>query len=104
MGSEDIMGKQPVVQTLHAIIEGRVQGVGFRLFVQREAKKRGLSGGVRNLPDGNVEVWARGEASALTELDDLLRKGPLFSRVDLVTVRWNPEEPWVGSTDFALID
>lgn len=70
----------------HYIIEGRVQGVGFRYFVVRQARAMGLVGWVRNLPDGTVEAIAAGPTSALSELEDALRQGPLMSRVDRVAV------------------
>lgn len=70
----------------HYIIEGRVQGVGFRYFVVRQARSMGLVGWVRNLPDGTVEAIAAGPTSALSELEDALRQGPLMSRVDRVAV------------------
>lgn len=63
---------------------GRVQRVGFREWTRRTAERLALSGTVRNLPDGSVEVRARGEAKALTELEGRLRKGPLAARVDSV--------------------
>ncbi|WP_404980574.1 acylphosphatase [Carboxydichorda subterranea] len=64
---------------------GRVQGVGFRDFTRREARRLGLVGWVRNLPDGSVEVWAEGPDSALEELVECVRKGPPGSRVIRVT-------------------
>ncbi|GBD10862.1 Acylphosphatase [bacterium HR23] len=57
----------PEGQALHAVIYGRVQGVGFRAFVEARARSLGLRGWVRNLPDGRaVEVWAEGPPQALT--------------------------------------
>lgn len=61
---------------LHVRITGRVQGVGFRWFVREEARRLGLSGWVRNLPTGSVEVAAGGEASALERLRRALEVGP----------------------------
>lgn len=66
------------------LVHGRVQGVGFRWFVLREADRLGLAGYVRNLPDGSVEVVARGELSELTLLEGALGRGPSFARVDEV--------------------
>jgi acylphosphatase len=65
-------------------VVGRVQGVGFRQWTRRTAERLGLSGTVRNLPDGSVEVWATGSNAALHELESALRKGPLAARVDRV--------------------
>ena len=68
----------------HYLVKGRVQGVGFRWFVQREASEIGLKGWVRNTDDGHVEVVAPGEPEDLAELKDALRKGSRGSRVDAV--------------------
>ena len=69
---------------LHFQIQGRVQGVGFRWFVHREARELELRGWVRNTEDGDVEVVATGTAEDLDELRQSLRKGPRGSRVDRV--------------------
>ena len=68
----------------HYLVKGRVQGVGFRWFVHREAGALGLSGWVRNTEDGHVEVLAVGEPETLAELAAMLRKGSRGSRVDAV--------------------
>jgi acylphosphatase len=62
-------------------ISGMVQGVGFRYFVQHQANALGLSGWVRNLDDGRVEVYATGPASRLSDLAAALYKGPRMSDV-----------------------
>jgi len=69
---------------VHFLIQGRVQGVGFRWFVQREASELNLRGWVRNTEDGDVEVVAAGEAADLDELRSSLRRGPRGARVDHV--------------------
>lgn len=69
---------------LHFLIRGRVQGVGFRWFVQREARELELRGWVRNTEDGDVEVVAAGDAEDLNELRRSLRRGPRGARVDNV--------------------
>jgi acylphosphatase len=61
---------------LHALITGRVQGVGFRYFALREARRLGLTGFVRNLRSGQVEIVAEGEQSDLDHLQSLLEEGP----------------------------
>jgi acylphosphatase len=69
---------------LHFLIRGRVQGVGFRWFVHREAAELGLRGWVKNTDAGDVEVVAAGDAEALNELRVELHKGSRGSRVDAV--------------------
>jgi acylphosphatase len=68
----------------HYLVKGRVQGVGFRWFVQREASEIGLKGWVRNTVEGHVEVVAAGSPEDLAELKEALRKGSRGSRVDAV--------------------
>jgi acylphosphatase len=68
----------------HYLVKGRVQGVGFRWFVQREASEIGLKGWVRNTDEGDVEIVAAGGLEDLAELKDALRKGSRGSRVDAV--------------------
>lgn len=63
------------------LVRGRVQGVGYRYFVLREAEALGVAGFARNLPDGSVEVVAEGEDPTLGQLEERLRKGPSFARV-----------------------
>jgi acylphosphatase len=69
---------------VHYLVKGRVQGVGFRWFVQREAAEIGLRGWVRNTDQGHVEVVAMGDSTELAELKDALRRGSRGSRVDAV--------------------
>jgi len=63
------------------LVQGRVQGVGYRYFVLRQADAVGLVGHVRNLPDGRVEVVAEGPEQALTGLESRLREGPFGADV-----------------------
>jgi acylphosphatase len=65
-------------------VRGRVQGVGYRYFVLREAERNSVTGYARNLPDGSVEVVAEGGAEALATLEARLREGPAFADVDSV--------------------
>jgi acylphosphatase len=62
-------------------VQGRVQGVGYRYFVQRVAGELGITGYTRNLEDGRVEVYAAGTAEQLSDLTGYLRKGPRLSGV-----------------------
>jgi acylphosphatase len=76
-------------QTLRALIRGRVQGVGFRFFVEDRALELGLRGFVRNLSNGTtVEVVAEGPISDLETLLAALREGPPLARVERVDVSW----------------
>lgn len=72
---------------LHFLVRGKVQGVGFRAYVQSVAKDLNLVGWVRNLKDGCVEAVARGEAGALETLKSKLKQGPSYSRVDELKVQ-----------------
>ncbi len=74
------------LQTRRYVVTGRVQGVGFRWFVEREARALGLSGWVRNRHDGSVEVMAAGTNQQLNALYDKLKQGPRAARVDDVEV------------------
>jgi acylphosphatase len=67
--------------TVHYIVEGDVQGVGFRRFIHHAAQRLGLNGFVTNLEDGTVECVAQGSSDALTELEMLMRQGPHHSNV-----------------------
>ena len=66
------------------MVRGRVQGVGFRWFVEREAHILGITGRVRNNTDGSVEVLAQGTRDQLSGLKSRLRDGPRAARVDAV--------------------
>lgn len=81
------------------LVRGRVQGVGFRRFVQREAVELGLGGWVRNLDDGRVEAFATGPAAALDALQGRLWQGPRWAEVRDVEVL---EEPGSGTTSFHI--
>lgn len=73
---------------LHAIVHGRVQLVMFRDFTQRKARKLGITGHVKNLPDGTVEVVAQGERATLETLLEALHRGSLLSHVDTIDYEW----------------
>ncbi len=82
------MNRQPT--RLHAVVEGLVQGVGFRQFVLMKAIELDLVGWVRNTYDGNVEVLAEGPRFALDELLDALQKGPRSAFVTKISQDWLP--------------
>jgi acylphosphatase len=68
------------------LINGRVQGVGFRVFALDAAAREGLHGWVRNVPGGGVEIAAEGEAEAIERFERAVRQGPPGAHVDAVTV------------------
>ena len=70
------------IEARRFIVRGRVQGVGFRWFVEREAHILGIAGWVRNNHDGSVEVLAQGMRDQLSGLHARLREGPRAARVD----------------------
>ena len=72
---------------MRAIVRGRVQGVGYRASTAHEARRLGLSGWVRNLPDGTVEVEVSGDAAAVDALVGWLGQGPRGARVSGVDVQ-----------------
>ena len=68
------------------LVSGRVTGVGFRYFTQDIARREGVTGIVRNLPDGRVEVLAEGDMESLTRLEAALRRGPSRARVEHIEI------------------
>jgi acylphosphatase len=74
------------------LVEGRVQGVGYRYFAARAARELGVRGWVRNLVDGRVEAEAAGNPAAVRAFVERLREGPPHGRVDRVDVREVDEE------------
>jgi acylphosphatase len=69
------------VKAVRAVVRGRVQGVGFRFATVEEARRRGVTGWVRNLPAGRVEVLAQGPESAVESLVTWLAEGPRLALV-----------------------
>lgn len=70
------------MQSLNCRVSGRVQGVYFRAWTQQQARDIGVSGWVRNVPDGTVEVLAQGSDDQLQALQSVLHQGPPAGRVD----------------------
>ena len=86
----------------HYQVEGRVQGVGFRWYVQREAAEIGLRGWVRNTTSGHVEAVAAGSPQQMTELEAALQRGSRGSRVDRIRIH-NLQDNEVDSlTEFRI--
>jgi acylphosphatase len=82
-------GGEPPLRRLDAVVHGRVQGVGFRVFVWRRAAALGLAGWVENDGRGRVRAVAEGPEDALRTLLAALREGPPGARVDGVTESWS---------------
>ncbi len=74
-------------QTRNFLISGRVQGVGYRAFVRKHAAQLGVVGYAKNLPSGEVEVFATGSETALDTLRGYLHQGPRFSNVRKIEER-----------------
>jgi acylphosphatase len=78
-------------RAVRLIIEGRVQGVGYRQWTVREASRRGLDGWVRNLPDGTVEALIAGPETDVAAMIDACRHGPRMAAV--TAINEHPAEP-----------
>ena len=87
------------ITALHVIVEGRVQGVGYRAFVEREAKARGLKGWVRNRSDGSVEAVFLGEEEDIESMMVACHRGPRMAMVRAVQRMPHPPGEW---TDFVV--
>jgi acylphosphatase len=88
------------VKTARAIVSGRVQGVGFRAATAREARRLGVDGWVRNLPDGRVEVLAEGDPGGVDALVAWLRQGPPGAHVRGISV--DDSAPPAGLQGFTI--
>ena len=75
---------------VHIIIHGRVQGVGYRSFIYRQAKRLQLAGFVRNMPNGTVECIVEGLSDQIERLIENMRKGPRYSNVSQIEVSEKP--------------
>jgi acylphosphatase len=91
---------KPQLHTRRFVVRGRVQGVGFRWFVEREASTLGIFGWVRNNFDGSVEVLATGTREQLNQLRRKLQEGPRAARVD--DVDETEARPVQGLTTFRI--
>jgi acylphosphatase len=91
---------EKVTEARRFLVRGRVQGVGFRWFVEREAHILGIAGWVRNNADGSVEVLAQGTRDQLSGVRSRLREGPRAARVD--NVEESEANPSAGMTSFRI--
>jgi len=80
---------ESALYSLHILISGRVQMVGFRYYTVNRARKYGLSGWVKNLYDGKVEIEAEGNRSSLTMFFEDIRVGPSSAEVSRVLDHWS---------------
>ena len=81
---------------VHVIVEGRVQGVGFRAWVEREARAKGLGGWVRNRSDGSVEAVFAGDDRLVRSMIEACHRGPIAAAVRSVKTAIHPEQEWTG--------
>ena len=95
----DDMAEEDVAR-LHAVVTGRVQGVGFRYFVAEQAERLGVTGWVRNRWDNSVELTAEGTRQALDRQVVQLQRGPASAYVSQVQVDW--EQPRRDFLDFRV--
>ncbi len=88
------MTQPAAIEAYHYLVSGRVQQVYFRRSTVEEARRLGITGWVRNLPDGRVEATAYGSATALKIFDTWLQTGPAMARVEKVEVKpVNADQP-----------
>ena len=85
------------LEQIHIVISGRVQGVGFRYATQREAMRQGLTGWVRNTPEGTVEVVAEGPTAVIEGFLAWCHRGPTLAKVAKVMLRHREE---ISSPEF----
>jgi acylphosphatase len=95
-----MVSSEKAIEAKRYVVRGRVQGVGFRWFVEREAHMLGIAGWVRNNHDGSVEVLAQGTRDQLSGLHGRLREGPRAARVDAVDV--SEATPAQGLSSFRI--
>lgn len=88
------------MQDAHVMIRGFVQGVGYRKWARKKALDAGLTGWVRNLPDGSVEALLQGKKHAIEAVIKEYEKGPFLAEVELVDVIWEDQKE--SLTDFTV--
>lgn len=88
------------IERAHILVSGRVQGVSFRAYAEREARRIGVRGYVRNLPSGQVEIVAEGDEADLTHMIAWARRGPSLAHVDDLQIAWS--EPSGEFPDFRI--
>lgn len=91
--------EKKTINCFHGTVHGRVQRVGFRVFTRDAARRHDITGWVRNLPDGCVEVLAVGDEIALTEFLTEVYQGPVLSHVAHIDLDWRTTEEEFSSFD-----
>jgi len=91
-----------MVRRVHCIVKGEVQGVGFRAFTQRHAGRLGLTGWVRNLFDGNVEIEVEGPEQLVREFMENMRAGPRMAAVEEVEILETEQSEERRHNDFTV--
>lgn len=86
------------MKRFHVVVRGVVQGVGFRYYTDKQAKRLYLSGWVRNQPDGSVEIEVQGEEEPLIEFIEWVHQGPTNALVESVDITELPEKQENGFT------
>lgn len=82
------------MRAVHVIVEGRVQGVGYRAWVEQEARAKGLAGWVRNRRDGTVEAVFSGDDLAVRAMVEACGTGPMLAVVKAVKASAHPDTDW----------
>lgn len=91
------------MKSYHVRVIGRVQGVGFRYYTLEQARSLGISGWVKNLPDGSVEITATGQEQDMNIFLENVKKGPSFSRVTDMIVNEVPEPVNLKKSQFRIV-
>jgi acylphosphatase len=91
---DDPRQASPAPRMLRVVVSGRVQGVGFRWHVREAARRAGVTGWVRNRPDGTVEVQVAGVAHAVDAVLEAVRRGPPAARVEHVKIEPATDAEW----------
>ena len=89
------------MEEINIKVHGQVHGVGFRYYTEIKARELGLTGFVRNLPDGTVEIVAQGPKEDLEELNEWAKTSPSYSRVERVDTKWCSTEQ--KYSDFSIL-
>ncbi len=89
----ELQSRDVVTVRVHIVVEGLVQGVGFRWFVYRKAEALGVTGWVRNLYNGSVEIEAEGDRSLLEAFINDVKVGPRSAHVTNLKIEWKDSKP-----------